>query len=243
MSPLPPYLWVITVAGVVGVLAATCVVLYGGARRAGSGRRRSRAIVLGAAVVLGLWLVASTIIAGAHGYQARLGHQIPWMPIAVLGFFLLLLALSGIPAVSRALNGPEMNSRLLLPHLFRAAGGFVFLVAMVMGLLPALFAIPAGVGDLAIGIAAPFVARRIRRSGNARGAMSFTVLGIVDLVVALTLGALVGFQLLPFIPPAPAISSLPLVLIPTVAVPLLLVLHIRSLSLLRARETSPVSVG
>jgi hypothetical protein len=74
--------------------------------------------------------------------------------------------------------------------------------------------------------------------------MSFTVLGIVDLVVALTLGALVGFQLLPFIPPAPAISSLPLVLIPTVAVPLLLVLHIRSLSLLRARgEHSANRVG
>jgi hypothetical protein len=39
----PGYLWAITFAGVIAVLAATCVVLYGGAMRASLGRTRGAA--------------------------------------------------------------------------------------------------------------------------------------------------------------------------------------------------------
>ena len=37
----PAYLWAITIAGPVAVAALTCIVLYGGAERAGLGRRRA----------------------------------------------------------------------------------------------------------------------------------------------------------------------------------------------------------
>jgi hypothetical protein len=228
MPQLPLYLWVLTLAGVVGILASTCVVVYGGAVRAGAGRRESAALVSGMAVLFAGWLVVSSLIAGAHGYQAQLGRQIPWMPLAVAGWFVLLLALTRIPVMRRALIGPRMGSRLLLPHTFRLAEGIVFLAAMVLGLLPALFAVPAGLGDIAVGIAAPFVGRRVEQG---RGTATwFTVLGIIDLVLALALGALIGFQLLPSIPPAPTIGSLPIVLVPTVAVPVLLILHITTLA-------------
>ena len=38
----PSYLWALTIAGIIAILAATCVVLYGGAVRAGlaGGARR-----------------------------------------------------------------------------------------------------------------------------------------------------------------------------------------------------------
>jgi hypothetical protein len=37
----PGYLWMITIAGVIAIADMTCVVLFGGAERAGLGRRRA----------------------------------------------------------------------------------------------------------------------------------------------------------------------------------------------------------
>jgi hypothetical protein len=67
---------------------------------------------------------------------------------------------------------------------------------------------------------------------------------MTDLVVALTLGALTGFQLINVTPPGAPISEFPLAQIPTAAVPLLFALHITSVSaLLRARRTPPPATG
>ena len=55
---------------------------------------------------------------------------------------------------------------------------------------------------------------------------------MTDLVVALTLGALTGFQLVHVTPSAAPIFELPLALIVTAGVPLLFVLHITSVSAL-----------
>ena len=65
----PAYLWAITIAGPTAVAALTCIVLYGGAERAGLGRRRSALLAGAAAVVLGGWLTASAVIAGHGWYQ------------------------------------------------------------------------------------------------------------------------------------------------------------------------------
>src|SRR3984957_4088966 len=135
----PSYLWVLTIAGIIAMLAATCVVLYGGAVRAGLGRRRAALLAGGAVVVLGGWCAASAVIADHGWYHTRLGHQVPWLPVAVVGFLGLLLALRRIPVVARALTAPGMVNRLELPHSFRVAG-VAFLLTMALGHLPALFA-------------------------------------------------------------------------------------------------------
>src|ERR1700684_1218465 len=83
----PGYLWAITIAGITAIPAATCVVLYGGALRVGLDRRHAALLAGGAAVVLGGWFTASAVIAGHGWYPARLGHGVPWMPVAVVGFF------------------------------------------------------------------------------------------------------------------------------------------------------------
>ena len=154
------------------------------------------------------------------------------------GYLGLLLALCRIPVVARALAAPGVASRLELPHSFRAAEGTAFLVMMALGHLPALFALPAGVGDIAAGIAAPLVAHRLAQGGGRRAALWFNAFGMTDLVVALTLGALTGFQLINVTPSGAPISELPLALIPTAAVPLLFALHITSVSaLMRASRT------
>ena len=120
----PGYLWAITIAGTIAIAAVTCVVLYGGAVRAGLGRRRAALLAGGAAVVLGGWFTASAVIAGHGWYHTRLGHGVPWLPVAVVGFFGTLLALRRIPVVARALAAPGMASRLELPHSFRVVEGW-----------------------------------------------------------------------------------------------------------------------
>jgi hypothetical protein len=64
------------------------------------------------------------------------------------------------------------------------------------------------------------------------GAVRFNVLGILDLIVAGTLGFLL-FRVVEVTPSTAPLFMLPLALIPTVAVPLALVLHIVSLRRLR----------
>ena len=241
----PGYLWVITIAGVVAILAATCVVLYGGAERAGLGRRRAALLAGGAAAVLGGWFTASAVIAGHGWYHTRLGHGVPWMPVAVVGFLGLLLALRQIPVVARALTAPGMLHRLELPHSFRAVDGVAFLLIMASGHLPALFALPAGLGDIAAGIAAPLVAYRLAQGTGRRAALWFNAFGMTDLIVALTLGAVTAYQLIHLTPSGAPISELPLAVVPTVGVPLLFAIHITSVTgLLRARRTpKPVTAA
>ncbi len=235
----PGYLWAMTIGGIVAMLAATCVVLYGGAIRTGLGRRRAGVLAGGAAVVLGGWCTASAVIADHGWYHTRLGHGVPWMPVSVAGFLLLLLALRRIPMVARALSAPRMVSRLELPHSFRALDGAAFLIIMALGHLPALFALPAGLGDIAAGLAAPLVARRLAWGTGRRGALWFNAFGMTDLVVALTLGALTAYQLVHVTPSGAAISELPIALVPTVGVPLLLAVHITSVTALARSLRTP----
>src|SRR6266487_4875300 len=87
MHDSPGYLSALTLAGTIGILALTCVVLYGGAQRAGLGRRRAALLGGGAGVVLGGWFAASTAIAAAGSYHTQLGKGLPWMaivPVSVL---------------------------------------------------------------------------------------------------------------------------------------------------------------
>ena len=230
----PAYLWAITIAGPAAVAAATCIVLYGGAERAGLGRRRAALLAGAAAVLLGGWFTATALIAG-HGWY----HTLPWLPVAVAGFLGTLLALSRIPVVARALAAPGMPSRLELPHTPRVAG-VAFLLYLALGHLPALFALPAGLGDIAAGIAAPLVARRLARGTGRRAALWFNTFGMTDLVVALTLGALTGFGLLNVTPSSAPITELPLALVPTAGVPLLFALHITSVSALARASRTPL---
>ncbi len=239
----PGYVWVLTLADVIAFVLSTCFVLYGGAVRAGLGRRRAALLTGGAALVLGGWFTASAVIADHGGYHTRLGHGVPWLPVAAVGFLGLLLALRQIPMVARALAAPGMLSRLEIPHAFRV-GAVAFVITMALGHLPALFALPAGLGDIATGIAAPFVVVKLARGTGRRAALWLNAFGMTDLVTALTLGGLVGFQLIHTNPSGAPISGLPFALIPTVGVPLLFALHLTSVSALRRdRRTAVPAVG
>ena len=234
----PAYLSAMIIGGIAAIAATTCLALYGGAVRAGVGRRRAALAAGAAAVLLGGWLAASAVIAGHGWYDTRL-HQVPWLAVAAGGFLAALLVLGRLPVVARTLATAGMVRRLMLPHSFRVVGVF-FLLYLALGHLPALFALPAGLGDIAAGIAAPLVARGLAQGTGRRAAWWFNAYGITDLVVASTLGVLTGFALLHVTPASTAIGEFPLALIPTVTVPLLLALHLTSMSMLgRAPRSAP----
>jgi hypothetical protein len=236
MEHLPVYLWVATYAEVAAIEAAAAYVLYRGARSAGLGTRRAAEISTGAVLLFGGWLAVSSVIGGQGAYRTRLGHGVPWLPVATLGFFGALMALSRLPSVTNSLNAPGALQRLMLPHSFRIAG-IVFVVAMLLGKLPPLFALPAGFGDIAVGVATPWITRRLADRAGARPALWFSLFGMADLISALTLGALTGFRIVSVSPPATLNGELPLVLVPTVGVPLLFTLHITSLTILIKSRT------
>lgn len=119
-------------------------------------------------------------------------------------------------------------------------GGVFFLVAWWAGTLPGAFALPAGIGDLVIGLAAPFVAASVagRRPGSRALAWTWNIAGLVDLVLALSegvtharspLGVFAGSL------PSDAVTRYPLSLIPTFIVPLSLILHMAAFSRLRGQ--------
>jgi hypothetical protein len=226
----PVYLWVITIAGPSAIAATACAALYRGARQAGLSRGRAAALAGAAAVLLSGWFAATVVIAG-NGWYDTLPGQLPWQPIAMAGSLGLLLALSRIPVVARALAAPGMAGRLVLPHTFRVTGVF-FLVYLALGHLPALFAVPAGLGDIAAGLAAPLAARNLAQGTGHRATWWFNVYGLTDLAVGMILGAVTSYQLLNVTPSTAPIGELPLALVITADVPLMIALHILSLATL-----------
>ena len=95
-------------------------------------------------------------------------------------------------AGSESCSGPGPLKDALLPHAFRVTGVF-FLLYLALGHLPALFALQAGLGDIAAGIAAPLVALRLAQGTGPRAAVWFNVYGLTDLAAGITLGALTGY--------------------------------------------------
>lgn len=93
--------------------------------------------------------------------------------------------------------------------------GVVFIVLTLQGQLAAHFAWPAGIGDVAIGLAAPIVGWAIwKRRSRRRLVVIFNTLGPLDLIMAVTLGVLSapGAQIFTTEPSTQAMTLLPMVL-------------------------------
>ena len=103
--------------------------------------------------------------------------------------------------------------------------GFMFIALQTYGILPALFASPAGYGDMFIGVTAPLVALKLASPNHKGTFILWQWLGIADLVTAVGLGVTDRF-IHPQGPPMLAMTVLPLSLIPTFLVPLFLIFHI-----------------
>ncbi|MGH7206498.1 MAG: hypothetical protein ACREI2_09865 [Nitrospiraceae bacterium] len=126
------------------------------------------------------------------------------------------------------------NLRVLTLAQTWRVGGVVFLILHHQGLLPGVFALPAGWGDIAIGATAPLVAWAIssKKSFPKEIFVSWNVLGMLDLVVAVTLGILASASPLGVLAgeiTTEVMGTFPLSLVPTFFVPLLIIFHLIAL--------------
>jgi hypothetical protein len=194
-------------------------------------------------VTLAVWL-GLVVLAGSAG---RFVTQAGQPPLALLIAVVLPVGLYAAAYVSSGgfrefvrAGDPVFVTTL---QSWRVLGGS-FLVLLSLGLLPATFAVPAGLGDFAIGVTAPFVARAMAERGPVRAWPLFAAwqwLGVLDLVIAVGIGA--SLRTFPGLAGDPStvermvlMAQLPLSLVPAFAVPLFVILHLASLAQARARR-------
>ena len=205
---------------------------------------RSR-IRRGTALFLGGWLALALALARSSPTVDVAGNGV--VPVSLLLFAGVSLGVAiGLIAFSppwRKVVDAIPSDALISVQVYRLIGG-IFLPLYAIGSLPGHFALPAGWGDLAVGLLAPFVALAVRRqSRGARPlALGWNVFGFLDLLAAVGLGT--GYLIMTLQPDltappgAAAMTFFPLVLIPTFAVPLGFILHIYSIRrTLRAERT------
>ena len=220
------------------------LIWMGAARMEADARTRyGTAAALSAALIA--WLAAAQSLAAKNVYYASSDGS---APILLFGLLIPLI----VAAVSLRLSPSiaSLVSAIPLPWLvaaqiYRIAGG-IFLVLWAGGHMPWQFALPAGIGDVVTGAAAIVVAILLARkaAGARRAAYAWSVFGIADLVVAVTMGALTSPglpHLLAHDAPNVLITSYPLVMVPTFAVPLALMLH--GLVLWRLRQPTAAPAG
>jgi hypothetical protein len=135
---------------------------------------------------------------------------------------------------SKQIQYNKITSLLIAVHIWRI-GGIFFIWGMTQGLLDPAFAIPAGVGDILIGVTAiPFAIFLWKGySWSKYSLVVWSVLGIADLVNAVTLGRITSPDF-----SSSTMATFPWILVPTVGVPLGLALH--GITLYRLRKWIPI---
>ena len=167
------------------------------------------------------------------------------MPIAItvaIPVFAFLAAYALSPGFRSFVLAQDIRKLTMMQH-WRVIG-FAFLPLYAYGVLPGLFAWPAGLGDVAIGFAALFVVTRIDRDpeyAKSSGFLRFHLLGLLDFVVAiatagLTAGAFAG--LISGGVTSAALDVWPLNIFPSFLVPAFIILHL--VVLLKVRELRKV---
>jgi len=215
-------------------LVLVWLMFHKSAKKLGNGRWK---FSLFTAIVLVGWF-SLVFVLGRMGFFALNPLVAPYI---LIGFIVLFGILQKVYISSRVGN---VADAIYVPWIigiqtYRIVGvGFFILYAR--GVLPGAFAFPAGIGDILVGITAPFVAvfYYLKKSFSLRLAIIWNIIGIIDLVVAIGVGIL-GYprplQVLPLKPSTDPFSLFPLVLISLFAVPLALLLHFLSLRVLRRK--------
>jgi hypothetical protein len=190
-------------------------------------------------ILLSVGFGASTAISVADGFSTGT-------------YGLLLLALSfivplaiGVTLVStssdfrRLISRPEIQPGVVAVHGLRIVQGSVFVVMVPLGVLPAIFALPAGLGDLLVGLGALAAVRWVS-SGRWGRVIWWNLFGLFDLATAVVLGLLTvpGLHLLQTTPTSALLLASPLAIIPTFCVPIYVLLHLVSLRFLVASRSA-----
>jgi hypothetical protein len=214
-----------------------------------NGRSSAR---LGVFVALALWLGLVSFLASQGAFVGSANS--PPLPIffgVAIPLALFFAAYFGSSPFRDFILGADLRLVAAIQAWRWAGLGFLSLYAH--GILPWLFAFPAGLGDMAIGASAPWILLgliRRRSFAASRRYVIWNILGITDFVVALSMGTLCsgafpGITRLIGNVTTSSMTQLPLVLIPAYMVPLFTMLHLTALFQARqlARSGKSASVS
>jgi hypothetical protein len=198
-----------------------------------------RNVWLTALIPYTLWL--SVIWSAAINGAFRSGVS----PVPLLPFAIFLPVIIGMPILLRSKRmGQVLDAMpanwLIALQLYRVIGS-IFLVGWARNVIPGVFALPAGIGDVTTGLLAVPVAIALA-SGTLearKAAIAWNVFGLLDFAVAVAIGLMIApgpLQLIvPSVPNATG-GLYPNVMIPAFAVPSSILLHALSLRQLRRRS-------
>jgi hypothetical protein len=203
----------------------------------------SRAITIVTTLLLVQFAVAYVI---GTGHFLTNDQQSMFPPIAItvalpVSAFLIAYLVSG--RFRDFILAQDIETLTMLQH-WRVLG-FGFLTLYFYDVLPGLFAWPAGLGDVLVGLMAPFVVLRLRNDANFATSAAFSrfhYLGLLDFAVAVvTVGLAAGSfpALIPNGVTGAPMDVWPLNLFPSFGVPIFIILHLTVLFQVRElRRTS-----
>lgn len=181
------------------------------------------------------WLALIWSLAADGAFVQPPGQSVPRVPLAIFLPLLLLFPLLRSRRIGALLDATPATWLIAL-QVYRVFGG-IFLVGWLRGNLSSQFALPAGTGDVLVGLLALPIAYWLHvgaRGGRAL-AIAWNVFGIADLAIAVAMGILTSPGPLQFIVPdrANALGTYPTVMVPAFAVPSSILIHALSLRQLR----------
>jgi len=242
---VPGYLTLYVLTGSIAAIATLLFGLHRALRRAPwPQEERAKAFWSLSAIIVGWFILA--VLTSLAGWYGGVTRKVPTIQYGLLIPILVGVLLSWKwPLLHRALA--IVPNEWIVGIQFYRTLGVIFLILYAVGRLPGLFALPAGLGDVSVGLLAPLVATAYARSSHeaARRVRLWNQFGIADLVIAVTLGFLTSpspLQLASFDRPSVLISIFPLALIPVYMVPLSILLHFASLRHLRRPEIRNLTV-
>lgn len=248
MSPAVPwYLTLVILATNLAIAVSVWLIFASAARRSGLAPEIERRVRAGIALFFGAWLGLVLMLAPAPASLLTRDpfYLTPLIPLfATLGPALALVALGASPSLRRVMAAASLPAMIGV-QVYRTVG-LVFLILLALGQAPAHFALPAGWGDIAIGVAALFVALALARGvrGARALAIGWNLVGLLDLVVAVGMGTgflapLLAPSLGARVPPVAVMGAFPMFLVPAFAVPVSVLLHLLALG----RLARPARLG
>lgn len=193
---------------------------------------------------VGTWLVLALWLGARGFFQGSPTEAVPMVAFGLGVPIVIALAILATSRRARDIVAATPQHLLIGVQLYRIEGA-VFLIMYAAGRMPGEFALPAGWGDVLIGVTAPIVASLYRRDATRwrKLAVLWNVVGLADLIVAVVMGVLTApgrLHQFAFDVPNTLITTFPLVLVPTFLVPVSIVLHVLSLRRLTSSRRESV---
>ncbi len=184
-------------------------------------------------VLTGLASLGLALVAGFAGILTQV--PMPLIAVRVWGGVALLLGITlGVPSRRRWAAGLHPGWMAAV-HAWRLLPGAAFIWLAGAGALPQRFALPAGVGELVVGMTAPLAGFWLgaRTPWRRRGLAAWHALGLAELLQLMGSGIvlhLAGDRLIE------SMSRFPMFLLPLFAIPVTLAVHVVAAFTLLSRQ-------